>query len=389
MKWSTVKRKISDLIPYEQNPREMTKKQVKDLEASLNKYDLVEIPAINTDNTILAGHQRLNILGMLGRQDEEIDVRIPDRLLTHDEAKEYNYRSNLNTGQWDEDILASQDKDWLRSLGFDENRLNKMFGLTETEEDEAPEKRKETDIAQRNLFVLGEHRLLCGDATRQVDVEHLANGNDADMVFTDPPYGMNLDTDWSDAKSSLQFAQEKKALGGKKYERIIGDDKEFNPEIILNMFDYCKEVFLWGFDYYAKYLPSDGSLFVWDKRLEESADKMYGSCFELCWSKNKHKKKIVRIKWAWIFGTEKEFDHKRHHPTQKPIALSSYFINKYCKKNDNVFDLFGGSGSTLIACEQLNRKCYMMELDPIYCQVIVDRWGEVLRARKHRGLMGN
>ena len=101
---------------------------------------------------------------------------------------------------------------------------------------------------------------------------------------------------------------------------------------------------------------------------------MYGSCFELCWSKNKHKRDIARVKWACVFGTEQEFDHKRYHPTQKPIKLCEWFIKRYSNNDNSILDLFGGSGSTLIACEQLNRKCYMMELDPHYIDVIIQRW---------------
>ena len=134
---------------------------------------------------------------------------------------------------------------------------------------------------------------------------------------------------------------------------------------------------------------NNGSWIVWDKRangnddIEQDylSDKMYGSCFELCWSKTKHKRDIARIKWASIFGKEQEFDHKRHHPTQKPIKLSQWFLEKYSKENDNILDLFGGSGSTLIACEQLNRKCYMMELDEYFTQVIISRW-EKLTGKK-------
>lgn len=101
---------------------------------------------------------------------------------------------------------------------------------------------------------------------------------------------------------------------------------------------------------------------------------MFGSCFELCWSKQKHKRDIARIKWAGVFGIEQEFDHKRHHPTQKPIKLAGWFLNRYSDPDDNVIDLFGGSGSTLIACEQLGRRCYMMEYDPYYVDIIIDRW---------------
>ena len=147
------------------------------------------------------------------------------------------------------------------------------------------------------------HRLMCGDSTSITDVEKLMNGNKADMVFTDPPYGMNLDTDYSSMKSEIF----KGWIGGKKYEQGMVDD--FSPEMIstiLTIFGYVKEIFLWGADYFAELLPNknDGSWVVWDKRangdddLEKdlSSDKMYGSCFELCWSKNKHKRDIARIK---------------------------------------------------------------------------------------------
>jgi ParB-like chromosome segregation protein Spo0J len=124
MKWTTQRRKIKDLVPYPTNPRQMTDKQNKDLTASLKKFDLVEIPAVNTDGTILAGHQRLRIMSALGRGEEEIDVRVPDRLLTEKEVQEYNIRSNKNTGEWNMEELANSFEvtdliDW----GFDEKEL--------------------------------------------------------------------------------------------------------------------------------------------------------------------------------------------------------------------------------------------------------------------------
>lgn len=208
----------------------------------------------------------------------------------------------------------------------------------------------------------------------------------ADLVFTDPPYGMKLDTDYSSMVNKLDFAKDKNVKNGKKYRSVIGDNEDFKPELINTIFDnfcYCNEIFTWGADYYAELLPNknEGSWFVWDKRLDESADKMYGSCFELCWSKAKHKRDIARIKWAGIFGTEQEFDHKRHHPTQKPVKLVSWFLDKYSKENNIVVDLYAGSGSTLIACEQLKRNCRTMELDPKYCEVIIQRW-EKLTGKK-------
>lgn len=227
------------------------------------------------------------------------------------------------------------------------------------------------------------HRLMCGNSTKEEDVNILMNGNKVDLLFTDPPYGMDLDTNFSGMKCKLDFAKEKGFIGGKKYDQGMVDD--FNPKMIdLIMSLNIQETFLWGADYYAELLPNknDGSWIVWDKRangnddIEEdySSDKMYGSCFELCWSKTRHKRDIARVKWAGVFGTEQEFDHKRYHPTQKPIKLCEWFLKRYSNKEDTIMDLFGGSGSTLIACEQLNRKCYMMELDPHYIDVIIQRW---------------
>ena len=136
-------------------------------------------------------------------------------------------------------------------------------------------------------------------------------------------------------------------------------------------------MFLWGADYYAELLEdkNNGSWVVWDKREEnEQFDKMFGSMFELCWSKNKHKREIARVRWCGVFGTEQEFDKKRYHPTQKPIKLVEWFLNRYSKENDLVVDLYGGSGSTLIGCEEKGLQSRLMELDPKYCDVIRRRY---------------
>lgn len=136
LKWHTEKRKVKDLIPFEGNPRQMTEKQVQDLQKSLEKFNLVEIPAINTDNKIIAGHQRLAILKLLKREKEIVDVRVPNRKLTEKEFEEYLLRSNKNTGEWDWDLLANFDKDFLEDVGFDEVKINKFLGLEDNKKDE-------------------------------------------------------------------------------------------------------------------------------------------------------------------------------------------------------------------------------------------------------------
>mgnify|MGYP003473676611 FL=1 len=200
-------------------------------------------------------------------------------------------------------------------------------------------------------------------------VEKLMNGEKADMVFTDPPYGMELDTDYSKMPST-------KKEGNKNYDKIKGDNDDFSSELIntiFSCFNDCKEVFIWGADYFAELLPNKnkGSWMVWDKRVDENFDKMIGSAFELCWSKSKHQRKIARINNT-LFSGEQDAKNKVH-PTQKPIKLVTFFFDNWGKKNDLVADLYLGSGSTMVASNQLKRKCYGMELDPKYCDVIVRR----------------
>lgn len=395
-----VKVDINELICPEYNPRQITDDEMGKLKNSINEFGYVAPIIVNKHNNhIVGGNQRYEALKSLGYTDVDV-IFVDEPDLNREKA--LNIALNKISGEWDfvklADILDDLElNDFDISLtGFDELELED-FGIEDPTEHEPAEIVEddyeepddlEVTVELGDIYQLGTHRLMCGDCTVEDNLNKLMNGDKANIVLTDPPYHMNLDTDWSNIKTKLKFYREKGCpVTGNKYDKVIGDNDDFRDELITNIFksfDYCKEIFLWGADYYSDLIPNrnDGSWIVWDKRSNEGineedvkqSDKMFGSCFELCWSKSKHKREIARVKWAGIFGTEKEFDKKRVHPTQKPTLLSSWFLNKYSKENDNVIDLFGGSGSTLIACEQLNRKCYMMELDPKYCQVIINRW---------------
>ena len=226
---------------------------------------------------------------------------------------------------------------------------------------------------------------MCGDSTDKETVAELMNGEKADMVLSDPPYGMKLDTDYSGAIGSLKSIGRTHKTRGNKYDKVIGDNEDFRPELIKTFFDnfQCKEIFLFGADYFAELLPkrNNGSWLVWDKRKESQADAI-GSEFELIWSKSKHKRRMLRHDWFGFLSSQNAKDaQNRVHPTQKPVTLLSDIINQWGSDCKIVVDLYGGSGSTLIACEQLRRRCYMMELDPKYCDVIIKRW-ENLTGRK-------
>lgn len=384
-------RKLTEIKKLPNNPRTIKKADMEKLKKSLqdNKDYFEARPIILSNRTgelvILAGNQRYEAAKAIGMQE------VPTILLeglTEEREKEIIIRDNVSNGEWDWDELAnSWDVDLLDDWGVEVPDW--AATEQEIEEDEAPEV-NESEPAKSELgkvYQLGNHRLMCGDSTDAGSVAILMDGQKADMVFTDPPYGMNLNTDFSDMHSKMNTDFANRKMRGGNYNAVIGDNDDFKPELISSIFDnfgYCKEIITWGADYYADIIPNrnNGSWFVWDKRqnendtqeVAEKMDKGYGSCFELCWSKNRHKRELVRIRWAGLFGMEKDDTKSRVHPTQKPAVLAQWFLKKYSREGDSVVDIYGGSGSTLIACEQLGRKCYMMELDPKYCDVIRKRY---------------
>ena len=228
----------------------------------------------------------------------------------------------------------------------------------------------EVNVQLGQVWQLGTHRLMCGDSLNSNNVNKLMNEQKADMVFTDPPYGMSLDVNY-DSMFNNDLNHQKT---GNRFNKVIGDDQYYSPKHILEYFNYCNEIFLWGADYYFWELPKGGSIFCWDKRINENMDKVVGNCLELCWSKSLHKKEVIRMLWSGYHGMSKDDTKQRIHPTQKPNELGKWFLDKFSKEQDLIVDLFLGSGSTIIACQKTNRICYGMELDPYYCQVIINRW---------------
>lgn len=357
MEWHTETRKISELKNWESNPRVISDESYKELKESIGSLGNFEPLVINVDGTVLAGNQRLRVAKEKG--DKEVEVSVPERELTEEEIKKIGIISNRHSGEWDMDKLANEFEGILEELGFDD-LLPEVELEVEEDDYEEPED-LETTVVLGDVYQLGEHRLMCGDSTKIEDVEKLMDGQKADMVFTDPPYGMNLDTDYS-----------KMGEDSKKHREVIGDDVPYDPTPLFEMFGYCKEIILFGADYYLPRIPNweEGVWIIWDKRVEDKYESVIGSMYEVLWSKKKRRKEILRYEYV-TWGSRME-DGLKVHPTMKPVKLLSEIIQK--TDGELVVDVFGGSGSTLIACEQTNRKCYMMELDPHYCQVIIDRW---------------
>lgn len=244
-------------------------------------------------------------------------------------------------------------------------------------EDEVPKPPKVPVTQPGDIWLLGEHRLLCGDSTRKDAVNALVAGDKIDAIFTDPPYGMRLNTNFD----SMHKKGSAHRVTGDRFLPVFGDDTDYDASHIFEQFGAVPEVLLWGADYYRRSLPDGGSWFVWDKRCDENMDKVIGNVFELCWSKKAHKREVCRMLWSGHHGMATDDTRSRVHPTQKPAALARWFFERI--KGDVMLDLFAGSGSTIVACEQTGRRGLAVEIDPAYCDVIVTRW-EKLTGKKGR-----
>lgn len=363
--------KISKVKPNKNNPRLIKDDKFHKLVKSIKDFpEMLKIRPIvvNEDMIVLGGNMRLKACKEAGLKEVHI---IKASNLTEDQQREFIIKDNVGFGEWEWEMLANEwDVQELQEWGLEGFPFDVDTELEAKEDDYSIPDEVKTNIVLGDLIEIGEHRLLCGDSTDSDQVAKLMNGEKADMVLSDPPYGMFLNADYS----SLNWGDRK----GKKYDNVIGDHEDFDPKLIntfFKHFDYCNEMFLWGADYYFELLPDfkKGNYIVWDKTLQSNGDAGSNSEYELCWSRQKHKRVVLHFNWFRYFGLQTQDTKTRVHPTQKPLEVNNHFIENYSKEKDKIIDLFLGSGSTMVAAHQLNRKCYGMELDPKYCQVIVDR----------------
>lgn len=348
------------------NPRRITDKQFDKLKKSIGSFTkMLEVRPIayDEDGVIWGGNMRYEALKASGiEMKPEYFKELKD--FTLEEKREFAIRDNVELGEWDDDILANEWSD----LPLDEWGIDTSGWTKEVEEDEAPEVDETAEPISKlgEVYQLGRHRLMCGDSTKIEDVEKLMNGQKADFIYTDPPYGDLIITN---SKGEVGKANVAKVT---QYHKYVGEgDFDFRPCWELMKDINCKKV-IWGGNYFADYLPITTAWVVWDKRAGEHS--WFSDC-ELAWSSLGTPARVYSITWQGMIR-EGEND-KRVHPTQKPIALASKIIGEHSEGN-NVLDLFGGSGSTLIACEQLDRTCYMCELDERYCDVIRKRYAKFI-----------
>lgn len=331
-----IKLKIADIVPYDKNPRK-NDGAVDAVAESIKQCGYCAPIVIDEDNVILAGHTRLKALKKLKYKECECARKVG---MTEEQKRKYRLLDNKTNelAEWDIDLLKGEldGLDFLDfDFGFDIGIESKPQAIVE---DDAPEVDNQAEPITKlgDIWQLGNHRLMCGDSTDAGTVATLMDGKKADMVLSDPPYGMCLDTDFSGAVGSLGSLGRKGGTRGNKYDKVIGDNDDFKPELITTFFEnfaYCKEVFLFGADYFAEFLPNknDGSWLCWDKRKESQADAI-GSEFELIWSKAKHKRRMLRHDWFGFLSSQNSKDAQhRVHPTQKPVTLLVDIIDQWGK----------------------------------------------------------
>lgn len=378
--------KIDKLIPATYNPRKNLKpsdaEYVK-IKNSIEKFGFVSPLVINKDMTVIGGHQRLKVLKEMGIV--EVECIIVDLDKTNEKA--LNIALNKIQGDWDEEKLEAllqelklEDFDTnLTGFDFDEvdEILKDVNGSKEDDfdVDSAYEEIEEPITKPGDVWILGKHRLMCGDSAQKEDIMHLMNNQDADMLLTDPPYNVDY------------VGKTSEALKIKNDNMSDNQFYEFLKKVFENMYSVTKE----GASIYVFHADTEGLNF---RKAFKDAGYKLAEC--LIWKKDcfvmgrqDYQWQHEPILYGWKEGaahhfindrtqsTILEFDRPRQsslHPTMKPIDLVARLLKNSSKENDKILDLFGGSGSTIIAAEQLNRNCYTMELDPKYCDVIVKRW---------------
>ena len=361
-----VKVDINELISPEYNPRQITDDEMEKLKNSINEFGYVAPIIVNKyNNHIIGGNQRYEALKSLGYTD--VDVVFVDEPDSNRE-KALNIALNKISGEWDFvkladiiDELELNDFD-IPLTGFDEQELENFYIEEENPKEHEPVEVAEDDydepddlevtVQTGDIYILGNHRLMCGDSTKKEDVALLIDGKQADMVFTDPPY------DLEDNYSTIIFKNAKANA-----EIFIMTNERKLAHIIVKYDKYFRRLFAVDFKV-ARLINSNAPMtqvdFIGHFRKEPP------TTFN---NLNDHFTTLIESP-----KTSKTQEHNFNHKHCKNITLPSEFIKHFSNEKENILDLFGGSGSTMIACEQLNRNCYMMELSPHYCQVIIDRW---------------
>ena len=372
--------KIDDITPYENNPRH-NDEAVDYVANSINEFGFKIPIVIDENNIIIAGHTRLKASKKLGLEKVPC-IRVTD--LTEEQVKAFRVADNKvgEVATWDLDKLSVELEDIdmdMTDFGFSEIEIGDLeLDNSVIVDDTLPEPPKEPKSKRGDVYRLGNHTLMCGDSTSENDVSTLVNGGEINLLLTDPPYNVDYE-----GKTSEALKIQNDAMTQDEFQNFL-----YNA--FKNAYEHMKA----GASFYVWYASRETINFM---LALEKADLEVRQ--QLIWNKNSlvigrqdYQWKHEPCLYGWKSGashyfiddrtqtTVMDFDRptrNAEHPTMKPIELFEYQIKNSTRKNENVLDLFGGSGTTLIACEQTGRNCYMMEYDPRYVDVIIERWEEL------------
>ncbi len=374
----------TDLIPYANNARTHSEEQIEKICRSIEEFGFINPVLIDEKQMIVAGHGRVMAAKKLG-MDKVPCLRITG--LTETQIRAYILADNklAEDAGWDDEILKIELGE-LIDLDFDITIAGFDF-----EQDDTPEEIVEDEIPEEvptisklgDLWILGDHRLICGDSTDVDVIDKLMNGQKADLLLTDPPYGIDV-VQGKKVGGDKAITVKGKVGGGKiveshEYAPIIGDETTDTARASYDVaLMNSNNQIIFGGNYFTDFLPPSRCWIVWDK---ENTGNFADA--ELAWTSFDKGVRLYHFMWNGLCreGSREVEGKSRVHPTQKPVGMLGEILKDFSQENNLILDQFGGSGSTLIACEQLHRKCFMCELDPHYCDVIIQRW-EKLTGKK-------
>jgi len=414
-------RPVMDVRPYDHNPR-VNDKGVNALAASIREFGFRQPIVVDEDGVIIVGHTRWKAAQKLGLEEAPIHVAIG---LSPEQVRAYRIADNqtASLSDWDFDLLPIEIAQLMNAdfdiglLGFSDDELTKIMGDDVqdglTDPDEIPEPPDAATTQPGDLWILGAHKLLCGDSSKAEDVERLLDGVTIQLVNTDPPYNVKVEPRSNNAiaagLSSFEGTKHHQSLDLARHpskskptqRKLRPKDRPLANDFVSDAaFDQLLDAwfgnmsrvlepgrgfYIWGgygnLGNYPPFLKSNGLYFsqgiVWDKQHPVLTRKDFMGAFEICfygWKEGAAHVYLGPNNATDLWHVKKINPNKMVHLTEKPVELAVRAIQYSSRPGENVLDLFGGSGSTLIACEQTGRNAYLMELDTLYCDVIVQRW---------------
>lgn len=374
-----------DIFPYEKNAKKHDETQIKNVMESIKQFGFAQPLVIDKDNILIIGHCRLIAAKRLQLKSVPV-VRMAE--LTPEQVKKLRLLDNkLNESEWDFDLLAEE----VPILDFDGFDVDWGFEIQEddgnetaaAQEDEIPEDSVLMLSKEGDLWLLGGHRLICGDSTDKKTIDILLDHQKVDLLLTDPPYGINVVSVDKKIGGDKPFGSKKGKVGyGEKGKNKILDCNEYMPikgdettETAKKSFDIAvtctKNQIIFGGNYFTDFLKPSRCWVVWDK---ENTGNFADA--ELAWTSFDKGVKLYHFLWNGLCreGSREVEGKKRVHHTQKPVGMLEDILKDFSNEGESVLDMFGGSGSTLIACYQQKRKCYMVEYEKHYCDVIIQRY---------------